>query len=93
MTDMTTSGDLHLAFLSPDAYSQGYGRGLEHGESQIGQSSLRGAASGMPTDVATAQAWQNAGSFAAVDLRFHDPVMRCGRGAAIFLDTDERPAP
>jgi len=33
---VTISKDLFLAILSMDAYNQGYGRGFEHGKTQIG---------------------------------------------------------
>ena len=33
---MTISKDLFLAILSMDSYNQGYGRGIEHGKTQIG---------------------------------------------------------
>ncbi len=33
---MTTSKDLLLAILAMDSYNQGYGKGLDHGKTQIG---------------------------------------------------------
>lgn len=37
---MSISKDLLLAILSMDAYNQGYGEGIEHGETLIGSASL-----------------------------------------------------
>lgn len=39
---MTISKDLFLAILSMDSYNQGYGRGIEHGKTQIGAATFRG---------------------------------------------------
>ncbi|HGG63958.1 MAG TPA: hypothetical protein ENK34_05210 [Rhodobacteraceae bacterium] len=38
---MTISKDLFLAILSMDSYNQGYGRGIEHGKTQIGAATKR----------------------------------------------------
>jgi len=38
---MTISKDLFLAILSMDSYNQGYGRGIEHGKTQIGAATFR----------------------------------------------------
>lgn len=37
---MTISKDLFLAILSMDSYNQGYGRGINHGKTQIGSATI-----------------------------------------------------
>ena len=37
---MTISKDLFLVILAMDAYNQGYGRGPEHGETNIGNANV-----------------------------------------------------
>ena len=37
---MTISKDLFLAILAMDSYNQGYGKGLDHGKTQIGSASV-----------------------------------------------------
>lgn len=38
---MTISKELMLAILSMDAYNQGYGKGLNHGKTQIGSAKIK----------------------------------------------------
>ncbi len=38
---MTISKDLFLAILSMDSYNQGYGKGIDHGKTQIGAATFK----------------------------------------------------
>jgi hypothetical protein len=60
---MTVSKELLLAILSMDSYNQGYGRGIEHGATQIGTATLLGPAGGIPAGQEAS--WQSAGFYAA----------------------------
>ncbi len=44
---MTVSKDLMLAILSLDAYNQGYGKGINHGKTQIGSATVNEVPSGL----------------------------------------------
>lgn len=56
---MTDSKDLLLAILSMDAYNQGYGKGLDHGKTQIGIASVS-----EQSDILPNSAGVNAGFYA-----------------------------
>jgi len=60
---MTISKDLFLAILSMDSYNQGYGRGIEHGKTQIGAATVLDR-EGLGIDNTEYQAWQAAGFYA-----------------------------
>jgi hypothetical protein len=60
---MAVSKELLLAILSMDSYNQGYGAGLQHGQTQIGTATLLGPAGGIP--LGQEAAWTAAGFYAA----------------------------
>lgn len=56
---MTISKDLLLSILAMDSYNQGYGRGLEHDETQIGSANVLEAPENIDQN-----SWENAGFYA-----------------------------
>jgi Protein of unknown function (DUF2974)/RTX calcium-binding nonapeptide repeat (4 copies) len=54
-----------LATLAMDAYNQGYGPSIAHGQTHIGAATLIGAATGLPANAATTQSWIDTGFYAA----------------------------
>lgn len=60
---MTISKDTFLAILAMVSYNQGYGRGIEHGKTQIGSATAKSLiSSGVNQE--QYQAWQDAGFYA-----------------------------
>lgn len=60
---MITKSDLFKALLALDSYNQGYGRGLLHGLTEIGQATLLGPSNGVPAGKHAE--WEAAGFYAA----------------------------
>ena len=56
---MSISKDLYLAILAMDSYNQGYGKGLDHGKTQIGSATVKDISSGLDDS-----GWQDAGFYA-----------------------------
>lgn len=71
---MTISKDLLLSILAMDSYNQGYGRGLQHDETQIGSATV-----GLQSDIATDGEAYGAG-FYAVAYDTGDEIVISYRG-------------
>lgn len=85
---MTISKDLFLAILSMDSYNQGYGRGIEHGKSQIGAATTvsDSVILDTPGNVDVAQA---AGFYAvAYDVGADGPAGLAGKTVISYRGTD-----
>ena len=72
---MPISKDLFLAILAMDSYNQGYGRGIDHGKTQIGAATIK-------VDDTSAEA-QSAGFYAiAYDVGGSGPSGLAGKTLA-----------
>ena len=87
---MTISKDLFLAILSMDSYNQGYGKGIDHGKTQIGAATKvsDSVILDTPGNVDVAQA---AGFYAiAYDVDGSGPSGLAGKTVISYRGTDQR---
>ena len=79
---MPISKDLFLAILSMDSYNQGYGRGIEHGKTQIGAATKK--------DIDLPAGSEAAGFYAiAYDVGGSGPSELSGKTVISYRGTDE----